>query len=135
MENFDLGEHRKFLPISKTLEFEKHNDTKFETLFFNKNCICTNFFKTQNHVYWGHFLRYIDLPYHFGNLRMSTFCWSQWFSTKLNRIFVVHRNASKLFFRTDLTYVIVLYVFVFFKMSNCNLDFQNSFTSCQYMYY
>ena len=102
MEFSDLGEHRKFLPISKTLEFEKHNDTKFETLFFNKNCICTNFFKTQNHVYWGHFLRYIDLPYHFGNLRMSTVCWSQWFSTKLNRIFVVHRNASKLFFRTDL---------------------------------
>ena len=51
---------------------------------------------------------YKDLPYQFGILRMSTFCWSQWFNTSFTRICIVHTNVSKLFFRTDLTMLDIL---------------------------
>ena len=75
----------------------------FELLFFYKNCIFTKKFFLLNHIFWEYFLDYKDLPYQFGILRMSTFCWSQWFNTSSTRICIVHTNVSKLFFRTDLS--------------------------------
>ena len=37
------------------------------------------------------------MPYQFGILRMSTFCWFEWFSTKANRSFIIHTNAGLVF--------------------------------------
>ena len=67
-----------------------------QKLYFHKKIFLLN------HIFWEYFLDYKDLPYQFGILRMSTFCWSQWFNTSSTRICIVHTNVSKLFFRTDL---------------------------------
>ena len=38
----------------------------------------------------------MDLPYHFGMLRMSTFCYFNWFSKKANIIYIICTNVSVL---------------------------------------
>ena len=58
----------------------------FARIFFYKNSIFTNYFFIHNHAYWGHFLSYMDLPYHFGKLKMSTLRKFQWFFPKTNLI-------------------------------------------------
>ena len=51
---------------------------------------------------WGYCLDYIDLPYQFGILIMSTFCWTKWFSTKANSIYAIWTNVSPVFFAPPL---------------------------------
>ena len=70
--------------------------------FFYKNCIFTKKNFLLDHIILEYFSNYMDLSYQFGILWMCTFCWFEWFLTKLIAIFVADTNMSKLFFRTDL---------------------------------
>ena len=48
------------------------------------------------------FFDYIDLPYHFGMLKMSTLCTFQCFFTTAHQISAIETNVSVLFFQTGL---------------------------------
>ena len=52
---------------------------------------------------WGCFLDHLDLPYQFGILIMSTFCWNEIFFTKANWIYAIWINVSPVFFASPLT--------------------------------
>ena len=76
----------------------------FIKIIFYKNRIFTKKNFLLNHTSWGYFLDYMNLPYQFWILRMSTFCCYQWFLSKLIIILVVYTNMCPLFFYSDLTY-------------------------------
>ena len=64
-----------------------------------------------NQSSWGYFLEHLDLPYQFGILIMSTFCWNELFFTKANWIYAIWINVSPVFFASPLTirYMYILY--------------------------
>ena len=94
--------------------FSTKSNIFYMVLTYQSELFCANNFLQKSHFhkknfllthsFWEYFFDYMDLPYQFRILRMSTFCWSQWFYTNPCRICVVHTNVSKLFFRSDLIY-------------------------------
>ena len=76
----------------------------FSKIFFYKNCVFTKIFFMLNQSSWGCFLDHLDLPYQFGILIMSTFCWNEIFFTKANWIYAIWINVSPVFFASPLTY-------------------------------
>ena len=73
--------------------------------FFYKNCIFTKKFFMLNQSSLGCFLEHLDLPYQFGILIMSTFCWNELFFTKANWIYAIWINVSPVFFASPLMYI------------------------------
>ena len=71
--------------------------------FFYKNCIFTKKFFMLNQSSWGCFLDHLDLPYQFGILIMSTFCWNEIFFTKANWIYAIWINVSLVFYESPLS--------------------------------
>ena len=71
--------------------------------FFYKNYIFTKKNFMLNQSSWGCFLDHLDLPYQFGILIMSTFCWNELFFTKANWIYAIWINVSLVFYESPLS--------------------------------
>ena len=65
--------------------------------FFQKSYFHELFFYNWSCFLRCLFLGYLDLPYQFGILRMSTFCLLDWFFTKSNTYHMMLTNSSELF--------------------------------------
>ena len=51
---------------------------------------------------------HLDLPYQFGILIMSTFCWNEIFLTKANWIYAIWINVSLVFYESPLNIVLMI---------------------------
>ena len=65
--------------------------------FFQKSYFHEHFFYNWSCFLRCLFLGYLDLPYQFGILRMSTLCLLEWFFTKSNIFYMILINSSELF--------------------------------------
>ena len=62
-----------------------------------KKSYCHKFLLIITHASWGHFKYYIDLPYKFGILIVSTYFYFKWFFAKANKFYMKSTNAGELF--------------------------------------
>ena len=111
LTNLKFSEHLLFANLNdfslKSTDFARYTHkcklSFFCKNFFYKNCIFTKKNFMLNQSSWGCFLDHLDLPYQFGILIMSTFCWNELFFTKANWIYAIWINVSPVFFASPLT--------------------------------
>ena len=95
------------------------------SIFF-KNHIFMNFFYIQSCFLRCLFLGYLDLPYQFGILRMSTFCLLEWFSTKSIRFYNILTNSSEFFYANNFFTKIVFSQNIFQIIWTCLTNLESS---------